>query len=143
MIAGARRFNPDSPAPGAQASTHARAARIIVGILTGKFAEKLALVHAVLKGLAAVNEHHRYFVGKLAAQLVVAVDVNLLPAKTAAAFELHQSFLDDLAEVAALARVDDHFSQRQHQPECSKDGRMFPTTSHRSNGRSASRKGNR
>src|SRR5215469_3835134 len=106
-------------------------------MLTGKLAEKLALVHAVLKGFAAVNEHYGYFVGKLAAQLVVAVDVNFLPVKAAAAFELYQSLLDDLAEVAALARVDDHFSQRQHQPECSKDGRMFPTGSHRSNGRSA------
>jgi hypothetical protein len=50
-------------------------------------------VHAVLEGFAAVDEDYGHFVGELAAELFVGVDVDFLPAEQTAAFELDQASL--------------------------------------------------
>jgi len=64
------------------------------------------LVHAVFEGFAAVDEDDGDFVGELAAELLVGVDVNFLPGKTAAALKFGEGFFDDLAKVAAFAGVE-------------------------------------
>lgn len=43
------------------------------------------LCHAVFEGFAAVNEYDGNFVGKLAAQAIIAFHVNIAPHKAAAA----------------------------------------------------------
>ena len=63
-------------------------------------------VQAIFEGFAAVDENDGDFVGKLAAELVVGVDVDFLPGEAAAAMELGEGFFDDLAEVAAFAGVE-------------------------------------
>ena len=63
-------------------------------------------VHVVFEGFAAVDKNHGDFVGELAAELVVRVDVNFLPGEAAPALELGKSFLDDLTKVAAFAGVE-------------------------------------
>jgi len=62
-------------------------------------------VHAVFEGFAAVDEDDGDFVSKLAAELVVGVDVDFLPVEAAAAMELGKGLFDDLAKMAAFAGV--------------------------------------
>ncbi len=83
-------------------------------IVSWQLAEKFALVHAVLEGFAAVDEDYGHFVGELTAELLVGVDVDFLPAEQASAFEFDEAFLDDLAEVAALASVDEDLASVSH-----------------------------
>jgi hypothetical protein len=64
------------------------------------------LVHAIFEGFAAVDEDDGDFVGELAAELVVGVDVDFLPDKATAAVEFGERFFDDLAKVAAFASVE-------------------------------------
>jgi hypothetical protein len=54
--------------------------------LAGQLAEEFAFVHAVLEGFAAVDEDYGDFVRELAAELLVGVDVDFLPAEQAATF---------------------------------------------------------
>ena len=79
--------------------------------LTGQFAEKLALVHAVLEGLPAVDKDHRNFIGELAPQRVVAIHVHFFPMETAPALKLYQSLFDDFAQMTAFSRVDHNLSR--------------------------------
>jgi len=44
-------------------------------VLAGELAQEFPLVHAVLKGLASVDEDHGNFVVVLAAEFKIAVDV--------------------------------------------------------------------
>jgi hypothetical protein len=83
-------------------------------VSAGQFAQEFALVHVVFEGLVAVDEDDGDFVGKSAAQFVVAFDVNFSPGKAAAAMQFGQRLLDDLTEVAALAGVDDDFTRLRH-----------------------------
>ena len=48
------------------------------------------------------------------AELLVAIDVNFLPAEAAAAVQFGEGFFDDLAEVASFARVDDDLPEAGH-----------------------------
>ena len=73
---------------------------------SGKLAQEVGFVHAVLEGFAAVDEDDGDFVGELAAQLVVAVDVDVLPGEAAAAVQFGEGLFDDLAEVTSFAGVD-------------------------------------
>ena len=91
----------------------------------GEFAEEVGFVHVVLEGFAAVDEDYRDFVGELAAELVVAVYVDVLPGEAAAAVELGESLFDDFAEVAAFARVDHDLAELGHWSEFSKAGRVY------------------
>ena len=88
--------------------------RKIAPDLAGKFAEEFSFVHAVLEGFAAVDKDDRDFVGELAAELFVGVDVDFLPAEEAAAFEFDQAFLDDLTKMAAFAGVDEDLASVSH-----------------------------
>ena len=72
------------------------------------------LVHSVFEGFAAVNEDDRDFVSELAAKLIVAVDIDLLPIKTAATMELGKAFLHDLAKMTSLARIEDNPARLRH-----------------------------
>ncbi|HWY56338.1 MAG TPA: hypothetical protein VNZ03_17870 [Terriglobales bacterium] len=83
-------------------------------MLPGQFAEEVGFVHVVLEGFATINENNGDFVGELAAELVVAVHVYVLPGEAAAAVQLGESFFDDFAEVASFARVDDDLAEVGH-----------------------------
>ena len=82
--------------------------------LAGQLAQELLLVKAVFEGLAAVDEDDGYLVGELAAKLVVGIDVHFLPAEQATALELDEAFLDDFAEVATFACVDQNVAGIGH-----------------------------
>jgi len=71
-------------------------------------------VHAVLEGLAAIDEDDGDFVGELAAQLLVTVHVNFLPGKASAPMQLVQAFFDDLAEMTPFARIEDDLPGLRH-----------------------------
>src|ERR1700756_690947 len=93
--------------------------------LAGQLAQKFPLVHAVLEGFAAVDEHDRDFVSELAAQLFVTINVDFLPAEKATALQLDQAFLDDLAKMTTLSGVDQHLAGVGHERECSSFNAFF------------------
>src|SRR5512133_1523960 len=82
--------------------------------LTCQFAQEFAFVHAVLEGLAAVDEDDGDLVGELAPELLVGVDIDFLPAEQAAALQLDQAFFHNLAKMAALAGVDEDLPRVSH-----------------------------
>jgi hypothetical protein len=77
--------------------------------LTGQFLEEFLFVHAVLEGLAAVDEDDGDLVVVLAAQFGVGVDVYLSPLEAAALMEFDEALLNDLAEMAPFAGIHDDF----------------------------------
>jgi hypothetical protein len=79
----------------------------------------------VFEGFAAVDEYNRDFVGKLAAELFVAVDVDVLPGEAAAAVQFRQALFDDFAEVTALAGVDHDLAKFWHWAEFNKGGWIY------------------
>jgi hypothetical protein len=62
-------------------------------------------VHAVFEGFAAVDENDGDFVGELAAELVVGVNVDFLQIESAPSMEFGQRLLNNFAQVAAFAGV--------------------------------------
>ena len=92
----------------------------------GEFAEEVGFVHAVLEGFASVDEDDGDFVGELAAELFVAVDVDILPGEAATAMQFGEGLFDDLAEVTSFAGVDHDLSGLGHWGEFSKGGEGFP-----------------
>jgi NAD(P)-dependent dehydrogenase (short-subunit alcohol dehydrogenase family) len=88
------------------------------------------LVHAVLESFATVDENHGDFVGELAAELVVGVNVDFLPVEAAAAMEFGKGLLDDLAEVAAFAGVHHDLAGLRHGASLAEAGKYekAPTT---------------
>ena len=84
------------------------------GGLAGEFAEEFFLVHAVLEGLAAVNEDDRDLVVVLAAEFGVSVYVNLAPGEAAPAGELVEALFHHLAEMAAFAGIHDDCARLWH-----------------------------
>jgi hypothetical protein len=93
---------------------------------TGQLAEEVGFVHAVFEGFAAVDEDDGDFVSELAAELVVAVDVDVLPGEAAAAMEFGEGFFDDLAEVTSFAGVENDLAGLGHWGEFSKRGGFIP-----------------
>jgi hypothetical protein len=81
---------------------------------TGKFAKEFLLVHAVLESFAAVDENDGNFVVELAAEFGVAVDIDFLPGEAATTGEFDQALLDDFAEMATLARINDDRTGVRH-----------------------------
>jgi len=79
-------------------------------ILPCQLAEEFLLVHPVLEGLAAINEHHRNFVIVKAAKIGVGVDVDFAPFEAATLVQLGQGFLHDLAEMTSAAGIKDDFA---------------------------------
>ena len=67
----------------------------------------------------AVDEDYGDFVGEPAAELLVAVDVDVLPGEAASAVQFRQGLFDDLAEVAAFAGVDHDLAEFRHWGEFS------------------------
>ena len=67
--------------------------------------KKFLLVHAVLEGLASVDEHNGDFVVELASQFVIAIHVYFLPCEPPAPREFGQAFFYHFAEVTTLARI--------------------------------------
>ena len=85
----------------------------------GQFAEEVGFVHAVLEGFAAVDEDYGDFVGELAAELIVAVYVDVLPVEAAAAREFGEVFFHDFAQVASFAGVEHDVAKGGHRGEFS------------------------
>ena len=75
--------------------------------LTGELAEEFLLVHAILEGLAAIDEDDRDFVVELAAKFEIGIDVDFAPRETAAPREFAQTFFHDFAEMTTFAGVND------------------------------------
>src|SRR5579862_2968437 len=74
----------------------------------GELVEEFALVHAVLESFLAVNEDDGNFVGELAAQVVVGIDIDVAPGESAAALQLDERFFHKFAQVTSSPRVHDH-----------------------------------
>jgi hypothetical protein len=74
--------------------------------LPGELTQKIALIHSVFEGLLAINEDHWDFVGEPAAEGIVRIHVNLLPAELLLAGQLFERFLHDFAEVATPSRIE-------------------------------------
>jgi hypothetical protein len=89
-----------------------------------EFAEEVGLVHAVLKGFAAVDEDYGDLVGELPTELFVGVHIDVLPSEAAAAMEFGEGLFDDLAEMAAFAGVDHDLAEFGHRGEFSKYARV-------------------
>jgi hypothetical protein len=73
--------------------------------LVRELPQKFLLIHAVLEGLAPVNEHHGDFIIELPPQFVVAIHIHFLPCEAAAAGEFRKALLYQLAKMTALPRV--------------------------------------
>ncbi len=73
--------------------------------LAGQPAQKFSFVHSVFESLVSVDKDDRHFVIKLPAQFVVAIHIHFMPSKPAAARELHQALLHDLAKMTSFARI--------------------------------------
>ncbi len=82
--------------------------------LAGQLAQKLLLVHAVLEGFSAVDEHNRDFIIKLPPQFIIAIDVDLVPRESAAAGKLGEALLHELAKMTSFPRVNHHFGGFWH-----------------------------
>ena len=95
-------------------------------VSTSQFLQKFLLVQPVFEGLAPVYKHYGDFVGELALEAVVGFDVNFAPAEAAAAFQLLELLFHDLAKVASLAGIDDHFAEQGHGRKSSKPDGVFP-----------------
>ena len=75
------------------------------------------LVHAVLEGLATINENHWNFVVELPSKFGIGVDVDLPPNEAAAAGEFGQALFDDFTKVASLAGINHDSVRLRHAPE--------------------------
>ncbi len=82
--------------------------------LARQAAEKLLFIHAVFEGFAAIDKNDWDLVIKLAAKFRVGVHVNFLPGEAATAREFGETFLDHLAEMTSLARVNDDLPEDSH-----------------------------
>jgi hypothetical protein len=82
--------------------------------LIRELAKEFAFVHAVLEGFAAIDEYDRHLVVELAPQLRVAIDIDFLPGKAAAARELGEALLHHFAKMAAFARIHYDLSRLRH-----------------------------
>ena len=82
--------------------------------LAGEPPQKLALVHVVLEGFAAVDEDDGNLVVILAAELLVGIYIYFAPEKSPSALQLDQAFLDDFAQVTALARIEQDLARLGH-----------------------------
>jgi hypothetical protein len=87
-----------------------------------EFAEEVGFFHVVFEGFTAVDEDYRDFVGELATELFVAIDVDVLPGEAAAAMQFGQALLNDLAEMATFAGVDHDLAKFGHCAEFNKGG---------------------
>jgi hypothetical protein len=94
--------------------------------LAGKLAKKLALVHAVLEGFAAVDEDDGNFIVELAANFVIGINVDFTPGEAPMAGKLDETFLDDFAEMASLTGVNHDLAGVRHGRDFSVSAVQFP-----------------
>jgi hypothetical protein len=88
--------------------------RVGTKALASEFPQKLLLVHAVLEGLAAINEDDGDFVVELAAEFRVHVNVDVSPREAAPARKLGEALFDHFTQVASLARIDHDVARLWH-----------------------------
>ena len=81
---------------------------------TPQLAEELPLVHAVLKGLAAVDEDHGDFVIELAADFAIGVHIDFSPSESAPARKFGQALFHHFTQVASLAGVNHDVAGLKH-----------------------------
>jgi hypothetical protein len=74
-------------------------------ILAGQLPQKFPLVHAVLEGLAPIDEHHGNFIIELPPQFAVAIHIDFLPGEAATTGEFRKALLHQLAKMTTLPRV--------------------------------------
>ena len=82
--------------------------------LAGELPEEFLLIHVILEGLAAIDEHDRNFIIKLAAEFVVGIDIDFVPGKSSAAGEFVKTLLHHFAKVASFARIYDDVTRIWH-----------------------------
>ena len=73
--------------------------------LAGELPKKFLLVHVILEGFAAIDEHDGNFIVELAAEFVVGIDIDFVPGKASPAGELVKTFLHHFAKVASFAGI--------------------------------------
>src|ERR1700746_2337302 len=76
---------------------------------SAQFAQEFLLIHAVLKGFAAVDEDYWHFVIVEAPDFGVGVHVDFSPGEAATLVELDDALLDDFAEMTSLAGINEDF----------------------------------
>jgi hypothetical protein len=76
--------------------------------------QEFLLVHAILEGFAAIDEHDRNFIIKLATEFVVGVDVDFVPGEPTAAGELVKALLHHFAKMASFAGVYGDVTRLRH-----------------------------
>src|SRR6202140_2209121 len=94
---------------------------------SAQLAQEFLLIHAVLKGFAAVDEDYGDLVGIEAPDFGVGVYVDFPPGEAATLVQLDDALLDDFAEMTSLAGINEDFPGRRHARECSSFGAGFPT----------------
>jgi hypothetical protein len=96
---------------GVSAETHACHRKDTSCRLADQSPEKFPLIHAVLEGFVAIDEHDRNLIVELPAQFTVAIDIDFMPGKSTAARKLRETLFDHFAKVASLARVNYHLAR--------------------------------
>ena len=76
----------------------------------GQLPHELLLVHAIFERLAAIDEDDRNLIVVLPTQVWIGVNIHVAPVEAAALMEFYEALLDDFAEMASLAGIDDNFS---------------------------------
>ncbi len=97
--------------------------------LTGESAEEFLLVHTVFEGLAAIDEHDRNFIVKLAAKFGIGVDIDFLPGEAAPARQFVQALFHHFTQMTSFAGIDDDGSGIWHADWIlTRRNRSFPAT---------------
>jgi hypothetical protein len=80
----------------------------------------------VLEGFAPVDEDYGDFVIIEETDFGVGVYVDFTPCEPALLVQLDKALLDDFAEMASLARINNNFPALRHARECSSQATGFP-----------------
>jgi hypothetical protein len=95
---------------------------------TSQLPQEFLLVHAVLEGLAAIDEDDGDFVVELAAKFGIKVNVNFVPGEATAARKLAETFFYYFAKMTSLAGVDHDVARVGHVWDSSAGKSSFPAT---------------
>jgi hypothetical protein len=87
------------------------------------------LIHAVLEGLVAIDKDDGNFVGILAADFGIGIDIDFTPGKAAPLMQLDQTLLDDFAEMTSLPGINDDLAGPRHARQCNSFEQAFPRRS--------------
>ncbi len=91
------------------ARSHPLPSRLLLRRSTGKHTQKLLRLHVIFESLAPVDEDDWHLLVETLSQHRIGVNVDELPTEVGCGFHLLQRLLDNMTQVAALARIKDHF----------------------------------